>query len=157
MTEKKPQPQTSTNDSNFDVHRIYVKDISFEVPTEPAKLQGEWHPEILLQLNTSTKELTGDAFEAILTVTVTAKQDNDTYYLVEVKQAGVFTIKGFDDEKTAAMLGIYCPSTLFPFARETISELVVKGGFPQLLLTPINFDTLYEQRTAKKDAVASDS
>ena len=125
---------------------ITLKDVSLETPNSPAIFKQKWKPEIDLQLNTAVNPLESDIYEVVLTVTVTAKQGETTGFLVEIQQAGVFTIRGFNEEQTGSMLGAYCPNILYPYAREAVSDLVVKGGFSQLLLTPINFDTLYAQQ-----------
>jgi preprotein translocase subunit SecB len=99
-----------------------------------------------VQLNSSHQAVTQDTYEVVLNVTVTASQQEKTIFLVEIKQAGLFTITGFAQEQLDGMLGAYCPETLFPFAREAISELITKGGFPPLLLNPVNFNALYTQQ-----------
>jgi len=134
------------NQQQFAIQKVYVKDVSFESPNAPAVFtDGEWQPEINVQLNTETKKLTDHQYEICLNVTVTAKQADKTAFLVEVKQAGIFQMQGFEEEQLKGMLGAYCPEVLFPFAREAISDLVTKGGFPQLLLVPVNFNQLYMQ------------
>lgn len=139
-------------DSNQDQHtrefalqRIYTKDLSFETPNSPAIFQQEWKPESSVNLNTEVKSLADKVFEVVLTVTVTTKIGEQTTYLVEVKQAGIFSISGFPQQEMGPLLGAYCPNLLFPYAREVISDLVARGSFPQLLLQPVNFDALYAQ------------
>ncbi|MCB1754754.1 MAG: protein-export chaperone SecB, partial [Gammaproteobacteria bacterium] len=121
--------------------------------------QAEWKPTVSLQLNSESHKVGEDLYETVLTVTVTVKSSETTAYLVEVKQAGLFILKGFDDNNRAGLLGSYCPNVLFPFAREVIADHVVKGGFPQLLLEPINFDALYAQhrQQAQQNAPATDT
>ncbi len=134
------------NQQQFVIQKVYVKDVSFESPNAPAVFSdGEWQPEVNVQLNTETKKITDEQYEVCLNVTVTAKQAGKTAFLVEVKQAGVFQMQGFEEEQLKGMLGAYCPEVLFPFVREAISDLVIKGGFPQLLLVPVNFNQLYMQ------------
>lgn len=134
------------NQQQFAIQKIYLKDVSFESPNSPAVFQdAEWKPEINVQLNTEGKAIAEGIHEVVLTVTVTAKKGDKTAFLVEVKQAGVFQLVGFSQEQMGGMLGAYCPETLFPFAREAIADLVSKGGFPQLLLAPVNFNALYMQ------------
>ena len=135
----------SDTESQFSLLRIYLKDASFEVPNAPKIFTEEWKPETNLELNTVITQINKDIYEVVLNITVTTKQDEKTGFLAEVQQAGIFSITGFAEERMAYMLGAYCPNTLFPFAREAISNLVTKGGFPQLLLAPINFDALYQQ------------
>jgi len=154
MTEQ-ANPNAAGNGPQFAIHRIYLKDASFETPNSPAVFMQEWKPEINLQLNSSVNTLEADVYEVVLNVTVTAKQGDKTGFLAEIQQAGIFTVKGFDDGHKGSMLGAFCPNTLFPFAREAISDLVVKGGFPQLLLAPINFDAVYAQRLKQESSAAA--
>ena len=144
------------NAQSFRIHKVFTKDISFESPNTPAMFvsQNEWKPEVNLQLNSESRQVNGDLYETVLTVTVTVKSNEQTAYLVEVKQAGLFQVQGFDDNNRGGLLGSYCPNILFPFAREVVSDLVVKGGFPQLLLEPINFDALYAQHLQKAQTAA---
>ncbi|MES9969162.1 MAG: protein-export chaperone SecB [Candidatus Thiodiazotropha sp.] len=149
MTEAKQDEQNR----EFALQRIYTKDISFETPNTPAVFQQEWKPETSVNLNTEVNKLTDTAFEVTLTVTVTCKVEDKTAYLVEVKQAGIFTISGFPDQEMGPLLGAYCPNQLFPYVREAISDIVMKGSFPQMVLQPVNFDMLYaqhQQELAKK-------
>lgn len=154
MTEEKNTARAGEG-PQFAIHRIYVKDVSFETPNSPAVFMEEWKPDVNLQLNSTVNPLEGDLHEVVLNVTVTAKQGEKTAFLVEVQQAGVFTVQGFEDAQKGSMLGAYCPNVLFPFAREAISDLIVKGGFPQLLLSPINFDAIYAQNLSKRAQAAS--
>ncbi|PVV14981.1 MAG: protein-export chaperone SecB [gamma proteobacterium symbiont of Ctena orbiculata] len=149
MTEAKQDEQNR----EFALQRIYTKDISFETPNTPAVFQQEWKPETSVNLNTEVNKLTDTAFEVTLTVTVTSKVEDKTAYLVEVKQAGIFSITGFPDQEMGPLLGAYCPNQLFPYVREAISDIVMKGSFPQMVLQPVNFDMLYaqhQQELAKK-------
>jgi len=140
MSEEQGQQQ-------FTIQKIYVKDISFESPNAPGVFQnGEWKPDVSVQLNTEGKALSDGLHEVTLTVTVTAKQQENTAFLVEIKQAGIFQMAGFEQEQINGMLGAYCPEVLFPYAREAISDMVTKGGFPQMLLSPVNFNALYMQQ-----------
>lgn len=143
------------NQQQFSIQKIYLKDVSFESPNSPAVFTGEWKPEVNVQLNSEIKGLDNNMHEVILSVTVTAKQQDKTAFLVEVKQAGLFQLSGFEQEQLGGMLGAYCPETLFPYAREAISDLVTKGGFPQLLLSPVNFNALYMQHQQQQQAQAA--
>lgn len=137
----------------FAIQKIYLKDVSFESPNAPEVFQdAEWKPEINVQLNTEGKTIVEGVHEVTLTVTVTAKKADKTAFLVEVKQSGVFQLTGFEQEQLGGMLGAYCPEVLFPFAREAIADLVAKGGFPQLLLSPVNFNALYMQHQEQQKA-----
>lgn len=129
----------------FNIQKIYIKDISFEAPKSPQVFTETWEPSNNLDLNTSANPIADKTYEVVVSLTVTAKQGDNTAYLVEVQQAGIFTIDGFNDSDLHAMLGSFCPNILFPYAREAVSDIVTRGGFPQLLLAPINFDALYEQ------------
>ncbi len=137
---------------SFSLQRIYVKDLSFETPSSPAVFQQEWKPETQMNLSTQTSHLGGESFEVVLTVTLTTKVGDTTAYLVEVQQAGIFGIRDFPEQELAPLLGSYCPSILFPYAREAVSDLIVRGSFPQLLLTPVNFDALFEQHVRDQAA-----
>ncbi len=137
----------------FAIRRIYVKDLSFEGPASPDIFGEEWNPDIDLQLHTAARQVAEHDYEVALTVTVTVKVGETTAFLVEVVEAGVFTVIGLGEEQLGPMLGAYCPNVLFPYAREAVSDLSVRGGFPQLVLAPVNFDALYlrhqqEQATA---------
>jgi preprotein translocase subunit SecB len=136
----------------FEIQKIYIKDLSFETPNTPKIFTEKWNPKTDVHIQTDNDKLDENIFEVGITVTVTATQDETTAFLAEVKQAGIFFIQHFPDEQHKQLLGSYCPNILFPFARETVAELVTKGGFPQLLLNPVNFDALYQQHlTAVKE------
>lgn len=140
----------------INLQKIYLKDASFESPRAPEVFKGsEWKPEVNLQVNTETQKLEGERdFEVCLTLTVTVQQDGEALYLVEVKQAGIFSLSGFEDKQVQPVLATFCPANLFPYAREAISGLVERGGFPQMLLQPINFDALYQQHLQKMQQTA---
>ena len=145
----------------FKIQRVYLKDVSYESPQTPAVFVGstQWQPNVSLHLNTESTKLENDMYECLLTVTATVKLGEEVAYLIEVKQAGLFLVKGFEPERLGPMLGSFCPNLLFPFAREEIASLVQKGGFPQLLLDPVNFDALYSQHVeaAKQNAPAPET
>jgi len=134
---------SATTDGQFAIHKIYVKDLSFETPNSPAIFRGEWRPQLDVQLHSEAKRIEPDVYEVVLTVTVTTKLQQTTAFLVEVQQAGIFGIAGVPEGHLGPMLGSFCPNLLFPYVRETVSDLVTRGGFPQLLLAPVNFDALY--------------
>ena len=136
----------SEEKQQFAIQKTYLKDVSFESPNSPQTFTSEGRPEINIELNTSSRAVAQDTYEVVLNITVTATHEDKTAFLVELKQAGIFTIAGYDEENLRGMLGAYCPETLFPFAREAISELITKGGFRQLLLQPVNFNALYTQQ-----------
>ena len=145
----------------FKIQRVYLKDVSYESPQAPKLFVGgiTWQPNVSLHLNTESTKLENDMYEVVLTVTATVKLDNEVAYLTEVKQAGLFLVKGFEPARLGPMLGSFCPNLLFPFAREEIASLVQKGGFPQLLLEPVNFDALYAKHveSAKQNAPAPET
>jgi len=120
---------------------VYLKDCSYEAPNGP-RIEGAWNPQISLDLNTVVNGLTPELREVVLTVTVAAKHDEATVFLVEVKQAGVFMMRNLSDLELNRAVGSICPSVLFPYARAAVSQLVTQGGFPQFLLPPVNFDAL---------------
>lgn len=137
----------SGNAQTFRIQKVYIKDVSFETPrsTEIFTEQAQWAPEVKVQLNTENKNIKDDLYECTLMITVTVELEGKPAYLAEVQQSGLFTISGFGEGEMGHLLGSYAPSVLFPFVREVVSDLAVKGGFPQMLLDPINFDALYAQ------------
>ena len=138
----------------FNIQRIYTKDISFESPNSPEAFTQEWKPSINVNLATKTTQLNEDHFEVMLTVTVTASQDEKTSFLAEVQQAGIFQIAGIPNEEMGPMMGIFCPNILFPYAREVVSDLVSRGSFPQFVLALVNFEAIYAQQQAQQQAEA---
>lgn len=132
-------------EQQFEINRIYVKDVSTEAPNTPAVFQMAWEPEINLNLANDVTELEENLFEVSLTLTVTATLEDKTAYIIEVEQAGIFTVMGFEDEQQGFIIGAMIPNILFPYARETISTLSQKAGFPPMLLNPIDFNGLYQQ------------
>lgn len=138
----------SEENQQFAIQKLYLKDVSFESPNSPQVFtsESEWQPNINVQINSTNQKLAEDTYEVSLNVTVTATQNDKTAFLCEVKQAGVFTIAGFPSENLGGMIGAYCPEILFSFVREAVSDLIVKGGFPQFLLAPVNFNSLYTQQ-----------
>lgn len=145
--------------ARFMIQKIYTKDISFETPNSPVIFREEWKPDLDLQLTTEYNKIDDTNHEVTLVVTVTAKLGDKTAFLIEVKQSGIFSLVGYTQEEMGPLVGSYCPNTLFPFAREVISDLVAKGGFPQLILAPVNFDALYmnQLEQAKQQAAAQEA
>ena len=152
------KPQEAATDATaeaqqFIIERIYVKDISFEAPHSPAVFTQDWEPDTNLSLNTKVNDLGDSHYEVELHVTVSVKgKDTKTAFLVEVVQAGAFLIKGYSAEQLNHLLASYCPSNLFPYAREVVANLVSKGSFPEMHLSPINFDALYAKNMAEQQA-----
>lgn len=144
----------------FAIQRVYTKDISFETPNSPEIFQKQWKPEIQLDLDTKSNKLADDTYEVTLSLTVTAKIEEQTAFLAEVQQAGIFTIGNLPEAQLAHTIGAFCPTTLFPYAREAVSNLVNRGSFPQINLAPVNFEALFanyvqqqqQQRAAQADA-----
>lgn len=149
MTEQPNQAQQAS-ETQFMIQRVYVKDLSFETPNTPAVFQQQWEPELTLDVNTTSTLLEANVYEVVLTVTATVNNQKAVAFLVEVKQAGIFTIQGAPTEQLDHLLNSFCPSILFPYAREAITSQVIHGSFPQLVLAPINFDALYMQQLAEK-------
>jgi preprotein translocase subunit SecB len=151
MTDQPTNGGVATEDEapQFSLQRIYVRDLSFEAPKSPAIFRQEWTPSVSLDLNTRQKSLEGDFHEVVLTLSVTVNNGDEVAFIVEVQQAGIFLIKGLDAGAMSHTLGAFCPNILFPYARETIDSLVVRGSFPALMLAPVNFDALYAQELAR--------
>jgi len=130
----------------FALQRIYLKDSSFESPRSPQVFQNQWSPKINFDIKTRSTKLQDDVYEVVLSLTAEAKLEEDTAFVVEVHQAGIFTLKEFVEDQLEQILATVCPNILFPYAREAIDNMVVKGSFPALMLSPINFDALYAQQ-----------
>ncbi|MDA0790649.1 MAG: protein-export chaperone SecB [Proteobacteria bacterium] len=137
--------------SQFSLQRIYIKDASFESPQSPHGFREKWKPRVSLELNSRHSNIDENLFEVVLHITVTARTEDDKpMYLVEVQQAGIFLVAGMELEIRDQTLGSYCPNVLFPYAREALDALVLKGSFPPLLLAPVNFDAIYQQTQAER-------
>lgn len=142
-----------TSEKKIAIQKIYVKDFSFESPHTPDVFtKTNWSPKTNLNLRSSHTTGTDNNHEVILTITIEAKEDEQTFFLVELQQAGLFHITGYDEAEFKAIVGSYCPNILFPYARESVANIVSKGGFPEFLLQPINFDALYAQGMAQAKA-----
>lgn len=142
---------TTPAQPEFAIQRLYVKDLSLETPNSPKIFLEPWEPQLHMDLATDASlVLDNDVREVVLTVTATVKIKEKVAFLAEVKQAGIFSLKGFTDEQQHHMLGSFCPNILYPYAREAVTDLVIRAGFPQLYLAPVNFDALYEQ--SKKES-----
>ncbi|MDJ0778470.1 MAG: protein-export chaperone SecB [Gammaproteobacteria bacterium] len=130
----------------FGIQKLYLKDSSFESPGAPKSFQfQQWDPKVELNMGNKQQRVGDNLYEVVLTVTVTVSQDDTTMFLVEVQQAGLFAIVGYDEDELAYLLGSQCMTLLFPYVREAISDISIRGGFPPLLLSPVNFDALYQQ------------
>jgi preprotein translocase subunit SecB len=144
------EPEQKVAERQFMLRSIYVKDLSFESPNAPSIFREEWKPETSLHLDIKLEKLAEDTHEIVLTVTVTAKTGEQTAYLAEVVQAGIVSIHGFEQQELGPLFYVYCPSILFPYARQAVTDLVAKGGFPHLVLQHVNFDSIYAQKLAEQ-------
>ena len=143
-------------EATFVLQRIYVKDMSFESPRSPDAFLKQWKPSVGLELNVSNVSIGEDNFEVTLGLTVTAKNEvEEVIYLIEIQQSGIFLIKGMTEQALGQTLGSFCPSLLFPYAREAIDSIVTKGSFPPLMLAPVNFDAIYAQASARAEAATA--
>lgn len=132
------------------LQKIYVKDLSFESPKAPMIFTSNVQPQTQVNIRSGSLDVAPNTVEVTLTLTIEAKDKDTTLFLAEVAQSGIFFIQGYTAEERSVLLGSFCPSTLYPFAREAIADLVTRGGFPQLLLQPINFDALYQQAVQER-------
>ena len=149
---RKPSDEKETR-KQFAIQKLYVKDASFESPGAPGTFKfNKWDPRIELNLANDQKHIEGDVYEVVLSITATVTHEESTAFLVEVHQGGVFVLTGFDDQEKNYLLGTQCMSTLFPYAREAVSDLSVRGGFLPLLLSPVNFDALYQQHLQRQQS-----
>jgi len=151
MSETTKQPEAPV----FGIEKIYAKDLSLEIPNAPGIFLEREQPEINVDLNTGGGRIDEGLYEAELTVTITAKLGDKAMFLVEVCQAGIFQIRNVAESEIDPILGIACPNILFPYLREAVSDLVTRAGFPPVILSPINFEALYQQRKAEVAAAAT--
>jgi preprotein translocase subunit SecB len=145
-----PNPAAGVPQAQLNLQKIYTKDISFEVPNAPKVFQLQGQPGVELNLSHRVNTLGDSVFEVVLSVTVTCKIEENTAYLAEVHQAGIFGVVGFDPASQDAVLATYCPNVLFPYVRQIVSDLVQGGGFPPLFLQPINFDAIYAEQQRRR-------
>jgi preprotein translocase subunit SecB len=143
------QPQTAAAKQLL-LQKIYVKDLSFESPKAPAVFTTNASPQTQISIRTASQTVAPSTFEVTLTLTVEAKEQDATIFLIELAQAGIFYIEGYNVEEQGVLIGTFCPNTLYPFAREAIADVIGRGGFPQFLLQPINFDGLYAQAVRER-------
>ena len=141
---------------SFTVEKLYIKDVSFEAPGTPQVFNEQGQPQPQMNLNQRVQRLSDEAFEVVLGVTLTCTIADKTAYLAEVQQAGVFGLSGFDEMTLEVMLGTHCPNALYPYARQTVSDLITAGGFPPFLLQPINFEALYAESVRQRAAQVGD-
>ena len=145
--------QEQAAEKQLAISKIYVKDFSFESPQAPEIFtRGDWKPQTNLNLRSAHTALDGNAHEVVLTITVEAKDEDKTLFLVELHQAGIFEVSGYGADELEAIVGSFCPNILFPYARESIASIIQKGGFPEFVLQPINFDALFLQAKQQQQA-----
>ncbi len=128
------------------LQRIYTKDVSFESPNPVESFSQQWKPQINIEMQTKNRGIADSVYEVSLEMTITAKNNDKAAFIIEVEQAGIFTLKGIEGEQLNRLMGTFCLNILFPYLRETVDSLCLKGSFPPLVLAPINFDQLYDQR-----------
>ena len=148
-----PAPDATTQD--LTLQSVYIKDASFEAPSGPNIAATEWNPQFGLNMNTSGSTLAENLHEVLLTITLEAKLGERVAYLVEVKQAGLFVIRGYTLDDSRRIVGAFCPGVLFPYARQAVSDLILRGGFPPFLLPPVNFEALFQQSLDQATLAAS--
>lgn len=136
----------------FGIEKIYVKDLSLEAPNAPQIFLNKEQPQVGIELQNKAAQIEDGVFEVVVTITVTSKVQDKTAFLVEVAQAGIFVIRNVPEENVSAILAVTCPNILFPYAREAVSDMVTRAGFPPVLLNPINFEALYAQQLQQQAA-----
>lgn len=145
MAENETPAQPAAPEARFGVQRIYIKDSSFEAPDTPDCFRRQYAPQVNFSINSKSKKIEGNTYEVILRLTADVQQDGKTIFLVEVQQAGIFEVGGLEGDRLEQVLAITCPSILFPYGREAVDSMVIKGSFPALMLAPINFEAVYMQ------------
>ncbi|HEY5645342.1 MAG TPA: protein-export chaperone SecB [Pseudomonadales bacterium] len=154
MSENSGEAPATGGSGQVRLERMYLKDASFESPNAPAVFQQAWQPEFELSINTRSEQKSSGLYEVVITTTVSASQQGKTAFIVEVQQAGLFRMEGLPDAAVHRALGSFCPNILFPYVRETVDSLAVRGGFPPVQLVPVNFEMAYEEamRQARESA-----
>jgi preprotein translocase subunit SecB len=153
MADEAPPPNQSDDSAKAIIpQKVYLKDVSFETPSSPDIFTREWQPKLSIEIDNQTSSVAEDTFETVLTVTATVKVSEATAFLAEVHQAGIFTIRGFEPEQLQRLHNVDCLRLLYPYASAALSDLVTRGGFPQLVLAPMNFEALYEKRLQQAPA-----
>lgn len=139
-------PNNSVTNPEVAIQRMYIRDLSLEAPNSPFIFKEQWQPELKLELNNSSLQLEPNTYEVLLTLTCTVSSNEKVAFLIEVKKAGIFTLKNFSEQQLHFVLNCVCPSIIFPYAREVISDTSTRAGFPPLILAPINFEAIYAQK-----------
>ena len=138
------------NQPVFSIEKVYVKDLSLEIPNAPQVFLEQGQPQVDIQLHHNSTGVEDGVYQTVLTVTVTAKVGEKTLFLVEASQAGIFTARNIPQQELEPVLGIACPNILFPYVREVISDTVVRAGFPPVILSPVNFEAIYAQQRGQQ-------
>ena len=150
-----PQPQQQNNQPVFSIEKVYVKDLSLEIPNAPQIFLERDAPQIDIQLHHNSSSVEEGVYQTVLTVTVTAKVGDKTMFLVEAASAGIFMARNIPPQDLGAVLGIACPNILFPYVREVISDIVVRAGFPPVILSPVNFEAIYQAQAQAQQQQAA--
>jgi preprotein translocase subunit SecB len=151
MTEAQQQPAT------FQIEKVYVKDVSLEIPHAPKVFLEQLQPQLEVQINTGADNFAEGYYEVTVTATVTARVGERTLFLAEAQQAGIFQVRGVPQSDLGPLLGIACPTVIYPYLRETIQDMVSRGGFPPVILAPLSFEALYLQQQQNAAAAQSGS
>lgn len=146
MAEEDAKQETSQPKRMVKAQKIYLKDVSFETPNSPQIFVLDWKPDLTIDFGSSHQPVGDDLYEVVLALTATTKVDDKTAYLAEVHQAGIFLLKGLDQEELQRSLNVSCMRLIYPYACAAVSDLVSRGGFPQLALSPVSFESIYRQR-----------
>jgi preprotein translocase subunit SecB len=153
MTEENQNPVAGDgNDKIAHPQKIYIKDASFESPGSPDIFTHEWTPNLEVEIDSQTRQIADDTYDVVMKVTAKAKVEGSTAFLAEVQQAGIFLLKGFEPDRLQRLQNVFCLRILYPYATAALADLITKGGFPSLMLAPMNFDAIYEQRLQQRQA-----
>lgn len=153
ITNEKIATET-TDDQVMNLHKIYVKDLSFESPNAPMMFLEEWNPEANVDMQSQIAAMPNGHYDVTLQITITVKNNEKTAYLCEVSQSGVFELTGYSEDEAKHILGSFAPATLYPYAREVVTDLTLKGGFAPYILGPVNFDKLFHDHNQQQETVA---
>ncbi len=148
------QNEAASNEQKFAIQRVYIKDLSFEAPMGVSAFNQAWKPQVNQEINTKNQKLNDSTYEVVLSLTITVKIDDNVVFLIEIQQAGIFFVEGLEANQLTQVLNTVCLQILFPYARESVDNAVVKGGFPPLMLPPVNFDALFANAIAQANAKA---
>lgn len=139
----------------FNIEKLYLKDLSLEIPHAPQIFLEQESPQVDTQLKTQTEKIDGDVYEVTITATVTTKIGEKVMFLIEAKQAGIFRLRNLPNEDMEPVLAVLCPNLLFPYLREAVSNTAVRGGFAPIMLSPVNFDMVYQQHKQEESQAAA--